>query len=494
VRDTGIGIPEDKIGMLFDKFTQVDASTTRKYGGTGLGLAISKQLAEMMGGAIGATSQEGKGSEFWFSVRLGKQQKACEPRGSQPAALRGVRALIVDDNATSRGILTTRMTSWDMRPSEAEDGPAGLQAFYRALEENDPFRLALIDAQMSGMDGQTLGRTIKADPRIADTQMVMLTSIGNREDTRQFMEIGFASYATKPIRPQELLDVIVRMLAGAPGVSPGPTATAYISRERWQPLAGCKARILLAEDNITNQQVALGMLKKLGLRADPVADGAETVKALACIPYDLVLMDVQMPVMDGIEATRQIRNLQSEVRNHTIPIIAMTAHAMETDRQRCLAAGMNDYLSKPVSPQALADALLRWLPRENGELTGIAEEPAPCTLPASVPVVFDRTLLLERLMGDEDLARGICEGFLDDIPAQIEALRRHLDAGDASGVGRQAHTLKGASAAVGGEALRSLSFEIEKAGKAGDLDFVAARMDDLERQFIRLREAITRDA
>ncbi len=208
-----------------------------------------------------------------------------------------------------------------------------------------------------------------------------------------------------------------------------------------------------------------------------MADGAEAVKALVSIPYDLVLMDVQMPEMDGLEATRQIRNPQSAVLNHGIPIIAMTAHALQGDRERCLEAGMNGYVSKPVSPRALAEVLTRWLPRQS-----------------SAPVVFDRAAMLERLMNDEELARVVTASFLDDIPRQIEALRGYLDAWDAPGAERQAHTLKGASANVSGEALRALAFEMEKAGKAGDLSSVRARMDDLEREFARLKEAMAKEA
>ena len=368
VRDTGIGIPADKIGLLFDKFSQVDASTTRQYGGTGLGLAISKQLAELMGGEVGVSSEEGKGSEFWFTARLGKQAEGAQAESRPPADLRGVRVLIVDDNATSREILTTRLTSWGMRPSEAQDGPGALQALYRALDENDPFRIAVIDMQMPGMDGEALGRAIKADERLADTRMVMLTSLGTRGDARRFEEIGFAAYATKPIRHQELKAVLSLALTERAGAepTPRPIVTRHTARETLNRFAGRKARILLAEDNITNQQVALGILKKLGLRADAVANGAEAVKALETIPYDLVLMDVQMPEMDGLEATRRIRNPQSAVVQITrIPIIAMTAHAMQGDRERCLEAGMNDYVSKPVSPQALAEALEKWLPKED---------------------------------------------------------------------------------------------------------------------------------
>jgi PAS domain S-box-containing protein len=496
VRDTGMGIPADKIGLLFAKFSQMDASTTRKYGGTGLGLAISKQLAELMGGEAGVESQEGQGSEFWFTARLGQQPKGARTESRPSADLRGVRVLIVDDNATSREILTTRMTSWGMRAWEAGDGPGALQALYRAIEENDPFRVAVIDMQMPDMDGETLGRTIQGDRRLAHTRMVMLTSLGARGDARRFEEIGFAAYATKPIRHLELMGVLSLALTGRSGTEPDPRpiATRHAARETLNLFAGRKARILLAEDNIVNQQVAVGILKQFGLRADAVADGAEALIALETIPYDLVLMDVQMPVLDGLEAARQIRNPQSQVRHHGIPIIAMTAHAMQGDRERCLAAGMNDYVSKPVSQRALAEVLARWLPKKNDASGMLQAGKTPPPVPhAASPVVFDRAGMLERLMQDEDLARVVTESFLEDIPRQIQALRGYLDAWEAPGAERQAHTIKGASAAVGGEALRALAFEMEKAGQAGDLGAMAARMDDLEREFVRLKEAMAKE-
>jgi len=484
VRDTGIGIPEDKLSLLFDKFSQVDASTTRKYGGTGLGLAISKQLAELMGGEVGVESQEGKGSEFWFTARLGRQAEGEQAQARPPADLRDVRALIVDDSATSREILAIRLASWGMRPSEAQEGPGALQALYQALEEKDPYRIAIIDMQMPGMDGETLGRTIKAEERLADTRMVMLTSLGTRGDARRFQEVGFAAYATKPIRHQELKAVLSWALAELDGTepTPRPIATRHTARETLNLFVGRKARILLAEDNITNQQVALGILKKLGLRADAVANGAEVLKALQTIPYDLVLMDVQMPVMDGLEATRRIRNPQSAIPKHGVPIIAMTAHAMQGDRERCLEAGMNDYVTKPVSPQALAEALDKWLP---------AETAGPRKQTPGAPV-FDRAGMMARLMDDEELARTVAEGFLEDVPRQIEALRGYLEAGDVPGAERQTHTIKGASANVGGERLRAVAFEMENAAKAGDLDAVKAHMAELKAQFDRLKQAMTK--
>jgi len=487
VRDTGVGIPADKRGLLFQQFSQVDASTTRKFGGTGLGLAISKQLAELMGGEIGVETEEGKGSEFWFTARLGRQPEGAKPEISVPIELSGVKVLIVDDNATNRQILTTHLASWGMRPAEAPDGPAALQAFYRALDANDPFRLAVIDMQMPGMDGEALGRAIQADKRLANTRMVMLSSLGTKDSVPRFAEIGFAAYLTKPVRFHELRGVLSLALATSATVAGAvhrPIATRHAPcLPRFE---GRNMRILLAEDNIVNQQVALAMLQKLGLRADVVANGAEAVKALETIPYDLVLMDVQMPEMDGLEATREIRNPQSAIRNHAVPIIAMTAYALQGDREKCLAAGMDDYVSKPVTPQSLAEALDKWLPKEKYKRVLEKTKNAP----AAEPPVWDKAGMMVRLMDDEKLARKIVEVFLDDTPRQIEILRGYLETGDAEGAERQAHTIKGSVANVGGEALRAVAFTLEKAAKTGGLSAAKGRLAELERQFAALKQAM----
>ncbi|MHB8773217.1 MAG: response regulator [Syntrophales bacterium] len=499
VRDTGIGIPREKIGLLFDKFTQADASTTRKYGGTGLGLAISKQLAELMGGTVGVASEEGKGSEFWFTVRLAKQTKAAPREISPPANLRGVRVLIVDDNVTSREILAAHTGSWGMRAAETSDGPAALRALLRAIAEGDPFSIAIIDMQMPDMDGKTLGAAIRADERLAGTRMVMLTSLGTRGDARQFEEIGFAAYLNKPTRHEELKNVLSLVLAdqGAAQLKTRNIMTRHSARELMNLFAGSRTRILVAEDNITNQQVALGILKNLGLRADAVADGAEAIKALEAIPYDLVMMDVQMPVMDGLEATRQIRNPHSAVRNHAVPIIAITAHAMQGDREKYLQAGMNDYIAKPVNPQALAVTLERWLPARQTAGGQAPEERRPEARYAGAPLsplpLWDRPGMLDRMMGDEDLARTILECFLADIPDQIGSLRASLEAGDAAAAERQAHAIKGAAANIGGERLRQTALTVETAAGAGALPDARAGMAELERQFSLLREALNRD-
>ncbi len=490
IRDTGIGIPADKIGLLFDKFSQVDASTTRRYGGTGLGLAICKQLVRLMDGGIDVVSEPGKGSVFRFTVQLGKQTEAHR-KAPMRADLRGMRVLVVDDNATNREILLTRLGSWAMRPAEAPDALAALTALRRAVDDNDPFAVAVIDMQMPDMDGETLGRIIHADTRLADTRMVMLTSLGSRGDARRFAEIGFSGYLTKPVRLQELKGVLA-LACSSPTENvptPQPIVTRHTIRENLNLFATSRARILLVEDNRTNQQVALGILKKLGLKADSVANGEEAVKAVALIPYDLVLMDVQMPVMDGIEATRQIRQQQSAHQTPAVPIIAMTAHAMRGDKEKCLDAGMNDYLSKPVVAHVLIEMLMQWLPRDTYSSGGTEERmpsPAEKATAGDAPPVWDKDAMIARLMDDEDLARTIAAGFLEDIPRQIEALSSALQSGNTMASERLAHTIKGAAANIGGEVLRAAAAAMEHAAATGDLNEASAGLPRMEAAFARL--------
>ncbi len=483
VRDTGIGIPDDKIGLIFDKFGQAETSIARKYGGTGLGLTISRQLAEMMGGEIGVTSAKGKGSEFWFTVRIATQGPA---KSSTLTALRGVRVLIVDDNATSRECLAWRMNSWGVRTAEAEGGHGTLRALFGALEQNDPFQVALIDTRMPDMDGEDLGRAIRADERLADTRIVLLSPLGVASDNRHWQEIGFADCLPKPIRRDDLFRLLCRLVSDVPGSVPQHIPALGSATGPLPQFAGLKARILLAEDNPINREVALGILRKVGLRADAVTDGAEAIKALESLPYDLVLMDMRMPVMDGLEATRQIRNPHSAVRDRSIPIVAMTANAMQRDRELCLEAGMNDFVSKPVSPEALLRALEKWLGKENRDpypLVGqVASAQTAHAEANGEALLYDRAGVLRRMMGDRELAAKVTEAFLSDMPGQIQALKDFLEQGDARSFGRQAHSIKGAAATVGGERLRKVAWEMEKAADAGDLDTVNARIADLEAQ------------
>ncbi len=363
VTDTGIGIPEDHENFLFKSFTQADASITRKYGGTGLGLAISKQLAELMGGRMGVESEEGAGSTFWFTLVLGKQPEDRKTEVVISEDIRGQRILIVDDHATNRLVLRELLRSWDCRFEEAENGEQALERLREALAETDPFRIALVDMQMPVMDGATLGGKIKADPDLNPTRLVMLTSAGMRGDASRLKAIGFSAYLNKPVKKSHLYDCLVTVL-GIPSTPSRERSTPIITRYGLEEAKKGRVRILVAEDNVVNQKVALHILQKLGYRADAVADGREAVMALETIPYDLVLMDVQMPQMDGFEATGVIRDPASRVRNHHIPVIAMTAHAMKGDREKCLEAGMDDYVSKPVTALALNEILEKYLQSE----------------------------------------------------------------------------------------------------------------------------------
>ncbi len=367
VHDTGMGIPEDKMSILFKQFAQVDTSTTRKFGGTGLGLAISKELVELMNGNIGVESKQGKGSNFWFTARFSKQlirKRKILP----PAVVRGSRILIVDDNATNREIVMAQLDSWDIRTEEAEEGKTALHLLREAVKAEDPFQVALIDMQMPGMDGETLGKHILFDPALKNTRLLMMTSLGMRGDARRAEDIGFAAYLTKPVKQSDLFECISKVLSDEVIKEVHTIITRHSIRE----IRCSSARILVAEDNIVNQQVAIGILKNLGFTAEVVANGTEAIKALKSIPFDLVLMDVQMPEMDGFEATSLIRDPKTSVINGKIPIIAMTAHAMQDDRKRCLEAGMDDYVSKPVNIQALSEVLKKWLPK-NKAIFSISE-------------------------------------------------------------------------------------------------------------------------
>lgn len=364
VSDTGIGIPADRLKVLFNPFTQADDSYSRKYGGTGLGLAISKQLAEMMGGEIVATSQAGKGSVFWFTAVFHKQPPITEQIKEiagvecEKGDISGQHILVVDDNDTNRRLMRLLMESWHCKYDEAVDARTAMQKLTKAATAGTPFRIAILDRWMPDMTGEVLGHQIKAHPLLKDTLLIMMTEVGKRGDAAKLEEMGFAAYLTKPIKQSTLYDCLVTIHSGRQPAY-AKHGRKIVTRHSINDEKRSKILILLAEDNAINQKVALRMLERFGYRADAVINGLEAVQAMKSIPYDLVLMDCQMPEMDGFEAARTIRKFS------LVPIIALTAHVMQGDKRRCLDAGMDDYISKPIDPGELIYTIEKWLLESN---------------------------------------------------------------------------------------------------------------------------------
>jgi len=487
VCDSGVGIPPEKQSLLFQKFSQVDSSVTRKYGGTGLGLVISKLLSEAMGGEIGIESDGKQGTEFWFTIRF-TVQSGTDQCQEPPKDLNNKQILIVDANASSREQLAQLCHSGKAQVTIAEDGISALQILHQAKEFGKKYDFALIDQLLPGMDGETLGQVIHADPGLHEIQLIILVRIGQRIDADKLEKLGFVSAINKPILRPKLYAGLESILCGNPAFRQASEAaeSSIVQPER------SDIRLLLADDNLTNQQVGVGILKKLGFRADVVGNGAEALDALAENAYALVLMDVQMPEVDGIEATRQIRNTETAVLNPDIPIIAMTAHALGSDRARCLDAGMNDYITKPIDPVILAAALNKWLPEQRDEMPMIV---LPDDLlnqhdEMNSSDIFDQNGFLQRMMDDTDLAHLILDEFLKDIPGQITHLQTLVEQGDALAAGDQAHKIKGASSNVGGKQLMTVASTMEQAGKSGEQELLNELLPELEQKFILLKKTI----
>jgi len=470
VTDTGIGIPSEQQHLVLEPFTQADGSTTRQYGGTGLGLAISKQLIELMGGRLWIESQVGHGSTFHFTLPFTLQHD--QMTDSEPMTsidVRGLPVLIVDDNETNRRILYETLDRWQMRPTSVSNGPEALSTLERSHRVGMPFPLVLVDAHMPDMDGFTLAARIQQDPYLAGATILMLSSSDLAGNATRCRKLGIAVYLTKPITQAELWGAIMTALH-VPHREPTP---ACIGEPYSPPEVERYLRILLAEDNPINQTLATRMLEKQGHTVVVVGDGRGVLDALAHHTFDLVLMDVQMPVMDGLTATAIIRGQEQQTGGH-LPIVAMTAHAMKGDAERCLAAGMDGYLSKPI----MADELYATIAKT------LSHGPIP-TPPTTEPPI-DLPTLLTIIDGEKDLLIELGEIFRQDYPQQVAALHEAVHHGDAHRLERVAHSLKGALATIGATTARSLAHELEVMGQSGQLEGSQSTLHKLEGELDRL--------
>ncbi len=511
IRDTGIGIPSDSLPRLFTSFTQVDSSSTRKFGGTGLGLAISKKLTEMMGGMITVQSTVGKGSTFSFTVELARQQGIATPVPERVEAIAGRHILVVDDNATNRQVLSLMLESWGVRHEQTHGGPQVLDILHKAAREDDPFTIVVLDSVMKEMSGEALGKMIKGDPVLKNTALVMLSSLAQRGEASRAQDAGFAAYLTKPVRQAHLFECLTTVLGlyrGGPDAA-GSSAGTLITRHTINEAKARRKHILLVEDNHTNKMVAQGMLDHLGHRVTSVERGADAISALKKTEFDLVLMDCQMPDMDGFETTRVIRSHESGVLNRHVPIIAMTAYVMKGDRERCIASGMDDYLAKPVRQADLANMLDKWLPAA-GDAPPVTDGqggdmPDPGVTPAAehsgqeghdVAVgvaTFDQAGLMDRLDGDHELAGIVLNTFFEHIPGTIARLEESLAKADPAEAVLHAHTIKGAAANAGGAALSETARKIEMEGRKGNMTSAASLMPEVLERFEHFRSAAEKE-
>jgi PAS domain S-box-containing protein len=481
VSDTGIGIPKEKHNVIFETFRQADGSTSRKYGGTGLGLAISKQLVELMGGRIWLESQPGKGSTFYFTVPFECQPERPPVHRVSYDDIRDMLVLIVDDNRTARTVLREMLAPWGCRTLEACSGTEALKLLRERAEPGaDKVRLALLDDELPDTDGFELARMIRQEESLRDVRLIMVTSVGARGDAARAQAAGISAYLTKPIKRSDLFDTIVTVL----GCDAGETQEeeCFVTRHSLaEDRKKRSAHILLAEDNPVNRKVAERMLTKAGYSVDLANNGLEVLQALEQgVQYHAVLMDVQMPEMDGFEATAAIRK---DERWRGVPIIAITAHAMKGNEQRCINAGMDDYIAKPIEPEKLVSTIEKW----TGDIVGTKHKDAP---QETGPKPIDIDGAAERLGGDLEFMREIVQEFLDFAPGQLEAIRAEVQSGNADGLERAAHTLKGAAASINAEPIRAMALRLEEIGRSGNLHNAGTGLAELEEEFKRLQDFV----
>jgi len=502
VTDTGIGIPEDKQQAVFQEFTQADGSTTRLYGGTGLGLSISQKLVEIMGGEIGIKSEVGKGSTFWFSITMEKQDET-EPAltNEHINGIKGLHVLVVDDNATNRKILMKMAENYGCTAESAETGAEAITMLKEAALTGKPFRFVLLDMMMPGMDGEHTTIIIKNTPEVSDVAIIVLTSLGNRGDVSHLRKIGCAGYLIKPVKQSLLLDTMNTILQDRKK-SVEPSFKNIITRHEIFDRKVQNVHILLVEDNPVNQKTAKIMLNKAGYTVDVAENGLVAVEAVEKRTYDVILMDIQMPEMDGYEATRVIREREGESRHSTI--IAMTAHSMQGDREKCLEAGMDDYLSKPINPPQMFDTIKNWVKSKIEESSaeeeisdnthaGKAEEPPKAASskeddPDGSPV--DMKEAMNRFGDDREFFKDMVQEFLNYVPEQMKILEEAVQSKDVSAVQKNAHSIKGAAGNLSAQKIFSLALSLENSDQDSDCTNAPSVLNDLKTEISHLKKFV----
>lgn len=520
IHDTGEGIPSDVLPKLFQPFSQADSSTTRRHGGTGLGLAICKQLANQMGGEIGVEPRPEGGSTFWFTAHFHKQPKSATSVPQEPVTLETLRVCAVDDHPTNRQLLQEYFQDWHMEGTVVAHPSECLTLLKQQAQMDTPYDMVLLDMEMPDIDGFKLAQLIKADDKLKATRLILLTSLGRRGDGTAARKYGFSGYLTKPIRKAQLQACLETVMGVHPS-APLPLITSHYlkNRQREQTM-----RILVADDHQVNQQLGVLLVERLGYRADVVGNGVEVLEAISRIPYDLILMDCQMPEMDGYEATKKIREAENQngegkgetlegksenpkeeiITSHFslstsysshVPIIALTANAMPGDRDKCLKAGMDDYLSKPLRPEELAGVFARWLPQQ-AQRTSRQEEAATSTPPPSPvlstdqPVINSQTLKELEDLGGREFLQSMVQRFVEDALQCVTLLEQASDSLDLAQIQEAAHGLKGISRNMGADSLAQIASELEKACKQGNEAALATFQYTIQDSFQQTRQKL----
>ena len=477
VADTGIGIPEGGIDHLFNPFTQADASTTRKYGGTGLGLAICKKFVALMGGEIGVESEIGKGSTFWFTLPLLKQRNAA-PHAAKPRHnLAGLSALVVESSASSREVLDHYLDALGIKCRCADNGAVALELLRRAAARGEPYDLVILDSKLLAMDGLVLAHTIRQDATTGAPKLMLLTSVGKRGDAKLAEEAGFDAYLTKPVSFSCLTDCLAFVTGEAPAAGAfGPLVTRHTVAEM---KGQNRVRVLVADDNHINQKVVASLLENMGHRADVVASGKEALEAFILVPYDVVLMDVQLAEMDGVETCRRIRILANETGRRTF-VVAVTAHAMKGDREKYLGAGFDGYVSKPVNPQELKAVI-------DSRTTG-ASSSASSKAAAEPLAVLNLSEALARVEGNRELLAKVARVFLELYPKLLEESQKAVARADCGLLARAARTIASSAGQLGAGRVRAAAKKLEELSRQGDLSDAPDALNELDSE-IRLVES-----